>query len=125
MSWSKDRSNPDFNIKVRSIETNRFPRSRVLRKSWIGAQAREIARIRSTLGHARDEKYKTREVLVRLYDGRQAVLKLIEEEGKIYRRLCQQTQQRDLEACSLSIANGFRDEIAGVLDKQGKREVPA
>jgi len=91
----------------------------------LATQAREIARIRSTLGHARDEKYKTREVLVRLYDGRQAVLKLIEEEGKIYRRLCQQTQQRDLEACSLSIANGFRDEIAGVLDKQGKREVPA
>jgi hypothetical protein len=91
----------------------------------LAAQAREIARIRSTLGHARDEKYKTREVLVRLYDGRPAVLKLIEEEGRIYRRICQQTQQHDLDACSLSIANGFRDEIAGILDKQGKREVSA
>jgi hypothetical protein len=88
-------------------------------------QAREIARIRSTLGHAREEKYKTREVLVRLYDGRQEVLKLIEEEGRTNRRICQQAQQRDLDGCSLSIANGFRDEIAGILDKQGKREEPA
>jgi hypothetical protein len=91
----------------------------------MASQAREVARIRSTLGHARDEKYKTREVLVRLYDGRHAVLKLIEEEGRTYRRICQQTQQHDLEACSLAIANGFRDEIAGILDKQGKRELPA
>jgi hypothetical protein len=91
----------------------------------MASQAREIARIRSTLGHARDEKYKTREVLVRLYDGRQAVLKLIEEEGRLCRRICQQAQQRDLEACSLAVANGFRDEIAVILDKQGKRDVPA
>ena len=91
----------------------------------MASQAREIARVRSTLGHARDEKYKTREVLVRLYDGRQAMLKLIEEEGRIYRRICQQTQQRDLDACSSSLASGFRDEIAGILDKQGRREDPA
>ena len=91
----------------------------------MASQAREIARVRSTLGHARDEKYKTREVLVRLYDGRQALLKLIEEEGRAYRRICQQTQQRDLDACSSSIASGFRDEIAGILDKQGRREEPA
>jgi hypothetical protein len=89
------------------------------------SQAREIARIRSTLAHAREEKYKTREVLVRLYDGRQTVLKLIEEEGKVYRRICQRTLQHDLEACSLAIATGFRDEIVGILDKQGRREEPA
>ena len=89
------------------------------------SQAREIARMRSTLAHAREEKYKTREVLVRLYDGRQAVLKLIEDEGKVYRRICQRTLQYDLEACSLAIATGFRDEIVGILDKQGRREEPA
>ena len=91
----------------------------------LASQAREVARIRSTLAHARDEKYKTREVLVRLYDGRQAVLKLIEEEGKVYRRICQRTLQYDLEACSLAIACGFRDEIVGILEKQSKREEPA
>ena len=91
----------------------------------LATQAREIARIRSTLGHARDEKYKVREELVRLYDGRQAVLRTIEEEGKANRKLCQEAQQRDLEACSLSMANGFRDEIAGILDRQGKRDEPS
>jgi hypothetical protein len=91
----------------------------------LASQAREMARIRSTLAHAREEKYKTREVLVRLYDGRQVVLKLIEDEGRAYRRICQQTMQHDLDACSLAMANGFREEIAGILDKQGRREEPA
>ena len=89
------------------------------------SQAREVARIRSSLAHARDEKYKTREFLVRLYDGRQAVLKLIEDEGKAFRRICQRTLQYDLDACSLAVANGFRDEIVGILEKQGKKEEPA
>jgi hypothetical protein len=89
------------------------------------SQAKEVARIRSTLGHAREEKYKTREVLVRLYDGRHAVLKLIEEEGRVYRRICQRMLQYDLDACSLSMANGFRDEIVTILEKQGKKQEPA
>jgi hypothetical protein len=91
----------------------------------LASQAREVARIRSTLAHARDEKYKTREILVRLYDGRQAVLKLVEEEAKVYRLICQRTMQYDLEACSLSLANGFRDEVVSILEKQGKREETA
>ena len=91
----------------------------------LAGQAREVARIRSTLAHARDEKYKTREVLVRLYDGRQAVLKLIEEELKVYRRICKQALQYDLDACSLAMATGFRDEIVAILDKKSRREEPA
>jgi hypothetical protein len=89
------------------------------------SQAKEICRFRSTLGHAREEKYKTRESLVRLYDGRQVVLKLLEEEGKAYRRICQRTQQGDLDGCSLLMAAGFRDELVTVFDRQGKREEPA
>ena len=91
----------------------------------LNSQAREICRIRSTLGHARDEKYKTRETLVRLYDGRQVVLKLVEDEARVYRRICQRTQQGDLDACSLSMAAGFRDELVSVFEKQGKKEEPA
>ena len=91
----------------------------------LASQAREVSRIRSTLAHARDEKYKTREVLVRLYDGRQAVLKLIEEELKVYRRICQQALQYDLDACSLALATGFRDEVVAILDKKSRREEPA
>ncbi len=91
----------------------------------LNSQAKEISRYRSTLGHARDEKYKTRETLVRLYDGRQVVLKLLEDESKVYRRICQRTQQEDLDACSLSMAAGFKDELVSVLEKQGRKEEPA
>jgi hypothetical protein len=88
----------------------------------LASQAKEVSRFRSTLAHAREEKYKTREALVRLYDGRQAVLKLIEEEPKSYRRICQRTRQQDIDSCSLLMATGFRDEVALILERQGRRE---
>jgi hypothetical protein len=88
----------------------------------LASQAKEVARFRSTLAHAREEKLKTREALVRLYDGRQAVLKLVEEEPKTYRLICQRTRQESIDACSLSMASGFRDEIAGILEKQGRKD---
>jgi hypothetical protein len=89
------------------------------------SQAREFSKFRSTLCHAREEKYKTRESLVRLYDGRPAVLKLVEEESRVYRRLCQRIAQDDLESCSLAVAAGFRDEVASVMERQGRRDQPA
>ncbi len=88
------------------------------------SQAREVSRFRSTFAHAREEKYKTREALVRLYDGRQVVLKLVEDESKAYRRLCQRVQQEDMDSCASAMATGFRDEIAALLEKQGRREQP-
>ena len=91
----------------------------------LASQAREIARIRSTLAHAREEKYKTREVLVRLYDSRHQALGLIEDELKMYRKICKETLQYDLDACAQEIAMGFRDQIVGILEKQGRREEPA
>jgi len=91
----------------------------------LASQAREVSKFRSTLAHAREEKYKTREALVRLYDGRQVVLKLVEEESKAYRRLCQRIQQDDMDSCAGAMASGFRDEVAALLEKQGKREQPA
>jgi len=53
------------------------------------------------------------------------VLKLIEDELKVYRRICTQALQYDLDACSLAVATGFRDEIVSVLDKKSRREEPA
>ncbi len=91
----------------------------------LATQAREMARFRSTLAHAREEKYKTREALVRLYDSRQAVLKLVEDEARLYRRLCQRIQQDSIDGCAAATASGFRDEVAALLEKQGKREPPA
>jgi hypothetical protein len=92
---------------------------------FLTTQAKEVSRIRSTLAHAREEKYKTREVLVRLYDARPNAFKMLEEEARMFRLICQRTQQVDLDACSLSMASGFRDEIVRVLEKYGKREEPA
>jgi len=88
-------------------------------------QAKEVARMRSTLAHARDEKYKTREVLVRMYDQRHEVLRMIEDEAKAFRKICQQTMQYDLDGCVHQIANAFRDEIVGILERQGKKETTA
>jgi hypothetical protein len=86
------------------------------------SQAKEISRFRSTLAHAREEKYKTREVLVRLYDGRQVMLKLVEDEARHYRRLCQAIQPTGIDDCAAAMAFGFRDEVAALLEKQGKKE---
>jgi hypothetical protein len=85
------------------------------------SQAREVCRFRSTLAHSREEKYKTREALVRLYDGRQVALKLIEDESKAYRRLCQRIQPDDMDSCANAMANGFRDEIAAVMERQSRQ----
>jgi hypothetical protein len=91
----------------------------------LASQAKEVSRFRSTLAHAREEKYKTREALVRLYDSRPVVLKLVEEEAKLYRRLCQRIQQSSIDDCAAAMASGFRDEVAGLMEKQGKREPSA
>jgi len=88
----------------------------------LASQAREVSKFRSTLANAREEKYKIRESLVRLYDSRQVVLKLVEDESKMYRRLCQRIQQDDIDGCANAMAMGFRDEVANLLEKQGRRE---
>ena len=88
-------------------------------------QARELARMRSTIGFAREDKYKTREVLVRMYESRHDILRLVEDEVKLYRRMCQMARQYDLDGCALVAANGFRDEIVAILEKQARREEKA
>lgn len=88
----------------------------------LATQAREVSKFRSTLANAREEKYKIRESLVRLYDSRQVVLKLVEDELKMYRRLCQKIQPDDIDGCANAMAMGFRDEVASLLEKQSRRE---
>ena len=85
------------------------------------SQAREISRFRSPLAHAREEKYKTREALVRRYDGRQVVLRLVEDELKAYRRLCQRIQPDGMDSCAGAMMTGFRDEVSSVMEKQGRQ----
>jgi hypothetical protein len=85
-------------------------------------QARELARMRSTLAFSREEKYKTREILVGLYESRHDILRLVEDEVTIDRRMCQMARQWDLDACARIAANGFRDEIVALLEKQARKD---
>lgn len=89
-------------------------------------QARQFCRIRSTLAHAREDKYKTREILVALYDGRHDTVRLVERERKASANVCIDLPEFDAETCAVNIANGFRDEIIAVYERQLKRaELPA
>ena len=85
-------------------------------------QAKEFRRAMSTLAHAREDKYKTRETLVALYDGRHDVIRLIEDERKRSAGVCVEVPQFTAEMCAVGIANGFRDEILGVYERQLKRD---
>jgi hypothetical protein len=85
-------------------------------------QARELARMRSTLGYARGDKYKTREVLVALYEGRHDALRLIEEERAMCGAICAAAPQFGAEACLLGVVNGFRDEIIRIYERQLRRD---
>ncbi len=86
-------------------------------------QARELSRMRSTLAYAREDKYKTREILVRLYDQRQDAIRMIEAEVGAYRDACRGSPQFPQERCVTGVADGFRSEIVGILEKEIKWEV--
>jgi hypothetical protein len=89
-------------------------------------QAKELCRMKSTLAHAREDKYKTREILVALYDGRHDTIRLIEAERKRSAGVCVEASQFSAETCAVGITNGFRDEIIGAYERQLKRdELPA
>jgi hypothetical protein len=84
-------------------------------------QAKDLSRAKSTLAHAREDKYKTREILVALYDTRHDLIRLIEEERKRFAGYCVEVPQFTAETCAVGIANGFRDEIVGLYERQLKR----
>ncbi len=88
-------------------------------------QGRELSRMRSTLAFSREEKYKTREILVGLYESRHDILRLVEDEVTIYRRMCQMAHQWDLDDCAHIAANGFRDEIVVIMEKQARKDQKA
>jgi hypothetical protein len=87
-------------------------------------QTREFCRIRSTIAYACEEKYGMREILVRLYDGRQEVIRMIEDELAEYRRMCRAAPRFPMEECTEGLVHGFRDEVMLVVEKQLKWETP-
>lgn len=80
-------------------------------------QATEISRIRSTLAFAAEDKYKTRSILVNLYEGREKVLSLVESESRAYSDLCSQAGRANPEECAGNSAARFREELVRILER--------
>jgi hypothetical protein len=84
-------------------------------------QAREFARVRSTLAFALEQKYKVREICVHLYNEKKGFFALIEQETAACRKLAAggAGESRD-GGHELSLA--FSTEIAVLADKLSSRE---
>lgn len=84
------------------------------------SQARELARVRSTMAYAREEKWKMRETLVGLYDRRQETVALVEREPAEYGRLCAGVPKLTPEACIREATLGLRDELIALCERQSR-----
>jgi len=88
-------------------------------------QAKEVSRISSTLRYARAEKYKTREILVKLFNDKERTLRTITEEENVSRKICAQTAEQtagglkgiSLNDCLKKLEHEFKREILLLLDK--------
>jgi hypothetical protein len=85
-------------------------------------QAEQICRLCSTLAFAREDKYKTRGVLVDLYRQREEYLKRIESEQRVYRSLCAEIGLMGTSDCPIRLNNRLRDELIHVLQRLSKVE---
>ncbi len=85
-------------------------------------QAKEISKIRSVLSFAREERYKTREILVRLYSDKNKILETINREKEAYKVLCNNIPPLPIEetlkkTCYQRIIGEFKKEISILLQK--------
>ncbi len=85
-------------------------------------QAREISRMRSVLSFAREERYKTREILVKLYNDKTKILETIDRERTAYKGLCANLPPLPIEEnlrrnCYSRILMEFKKEIVILLQR--------
>ena len=85
-------------------------------------QAQSVCRICSTLAYAREDKYKTRGILVDLYKQKGEYFKRIESEQRVYRSLCAAIGLIGTSDCPLRLNNRLRDELIHVLQRISKVE---
>jgi hypothetical protein len=85
-------------------------------------QAQHVCRICSTLAYAREDKYKTRGVLVDLYKHKEEYFKRIESEQRVYRSLCAEIGLIGTSDCPSRLNNRLRDELIHVLERLAKVE---
>lgn len=85
-------------------------------------QAQHVCRLCSTLAHAREDKYKTRGVLVDLYKQKEEYFKRIDSEQRVYRSLCAEIGLMGTSDCPLRLNYRLRDELIHVLERMSKVE---
>ena len=82
------------------------------------AQARQLSIVRSTFTFACEEKYKTRELLVGLYNRRGSTLRMLENEVAEYRQACQKASLSSTEECERTVSNAFKDEVVALFERK-------
>jgi hypothetical protein len=85
-------------------------------------QAQAVCRICSTLAYAREDKYKTRGVLVDLYKQKEEYFRRVESEQRVYRSLCAEIGLMGNTDCPIRLNNRLRDELIHVLERISKVE---
>jgi hypothetical protein len=85
-------------------------------------QAQSVCRICSTLAYAREDKYKTRGILVDLYKQKEDYFKRIESEQRVYRSLCAEIGLMGSSDCPIRLNYRLRDELIRVLERMSKVE---
>lgn len=78
-------------------------------------QAREVSRIAAILGFTYQEKYKTREILVNLYNSEKIISGYVEQELKYYSEFVKASQQKEKNISVICI--NFTREIANLINK--------
>jgi hypothetical protein len=91
----------------------------------LAAQAQEVSRLRSTLAFAREDKFKTRGILVNLYRQRERVLGLVERERHGLARLCAAVYVPADRRRLADLSNRLRAELTRVLEKLARLATPA
>lgn len=89
---------------------------------FLSKQAQEVSRLRSTLAYAREDKYKTRSILVNLFKQRDDYMKLIENENRVYRTLCAEIGLIGNDDCAGKLNNRLREELIHVFERLSKVE---
>ena len=85
-------------------------------------QAQAVCRLCSTLAYAREDKYKTRGILVDLYKQKEEYFKRIESEQRVYRSLCAEIGLMGTSDCPIRLNYRLRDELIHALERMSKVE---
>jgi uncharacterized protein with von Willebrand factor type A (vWA) domain len=88
----------------------------------LASQAKEVSRLRSTLAFAREDKYKTRGVLVGLYNERGSFTELVERERRAYSKLCSEETGLARQECAARLNHRLWEEVIYALERFQKVE---